>query len=394
MSRRAASVLAWSLLGLYGAVGAADLWLVWREGVNSDAIFGLMVVGFAVVGGLVATHRPDNAVGWLLLVIALAFATQVFGESYVESPSNPGRVAVGWLAGWLWFVWLVLAGIFVPLLFPGGRLLSRRWRLAGWLGAGGLAASIAGAAFKPGNLALNTPVRNPLAADGTAAEVVAVIETLGGVLLAGAFLLTALSLAVRFHRARGVERQQLKWFAFVGLLMLGGLGLAALADQFTDSWAEFLGGMGWLTFLFGLVVGIPAATGISILRHRLYDIDVVINRTLVYGSLSVVLAATYLGVVLVLRLVLSPVTGESDLAVAGSTLAVAALVRPLRSRIQGAVDRRFYRARYDASRTLEAFTGRLREQIDLETLGTDLRTVVQDTVKPVHVSLWLREVGR
>ena len=394
MRRRTASILAWSLLAVYVALVTGTTWLVWRGAASNDAIFGLLVVGFAAVGGLVATHRPANAVGWLLLGIALTFAAQIFGEAYVVSPSNPGRATVGWITGWLWFVWLVLAGIFVPLLFPDGRLLSRRWRTAAWLGAAGLVMSIVGAAFKPGNLALNTDIPNPLAAQGTTAEVVGLVETLGGVLLTAAFLLTAASLAARFRRARGVERQQLKWFAFVGLLMLGGLGLAAIADQFADAWADVLGGVGWSTFLFGLVVGIPAATGISILRHHLYDIDVVINRTLVYGSLTASLAATYLSLVLLLRLVLDPITGHSDLAVAGSTLAVAALVRPLRSQIQATVDRRFYRARYDAGRTLDAFTGRLRDQIDLETLGTDLRDVVLETVQPAHVTLWLREAGR
>jgi hypothetical protein len=394
MSRRAASVLAWSLLAVYVALVTGTLWLVWRGVSTNDAIFGLLVVGFAAVGGLVATHRPANAVGWLLLGIALTFAAQIFGEAYVASPSNPGRAAVGWFTGWLWFVWLVLAGIFVPLLFPDGRLLSRRWRAAAWLGAAGLVMSIVGAAFKPGNLALNTGIPNPWAAHGTTAEVVGAVETLGGVLLTAAFLLTAVSLAARFRRARGVERQQLKWFAFVGLLMLSGLGLAAVAEQFTGTWAELLGAVGWSTFLFGLVVGIPAATGISILRHHLYDIDVVINRTLVYGSLTAILAATYLGSVLVLRLVLDPITGHSDLAVAGSTLAVAALVRPLRSRIQVTVDRRFYRNRYDAARTVAAFSGRLRQELDLETVGTDLSRVVNETVHPVHVSLWLRGARR
>jgi hypothetical protein len=191
-----------------------------------------------------------------------------------------------------------------------------------------------------------------------------------------------------------VERQQLKWFALVGLIMLSGLTVSAVAEPLPDRLAEVFGSIGWSTFLFGFIAGIPAAIGIAILSHRLYDIGVVINRTLVYGALTLTLAVFYLASVLVLRLVLSPLTGDSDLAVAASTLAVAALFRPLRSRIQAAVDRRFYRARYDAGRTLESFSGRLRDEIDLETLGSDLRQVVRDTVHPAHVSLWLRGDGR
>jgi hypothetical protein len=157
-------------------------------------------------------------------------------------------------------------------------------------------------------------------------------------------------------------------------------------------WTSFLGDVGWFVGLLGIVVGFPTAIGIAILRHRLYDIDVVINRTLVYGSLTVLLAATYFALVLGLRFLLQPITGRSDLAVAGSTLAVAALFRPLRTRIQHVVDRRFFRSRYDVEQTLDGFAGHLRHQLDLEALGDDLRDVVASTMQPAHVSLWLRRV--
>ena len=202
------------------------------------------------------------------------------------------------------------------------------------------------------------------------------------------FLVTLTSVAIRFRRSRGVERQQLKgfvWWAGLMTVMLVGSGVAGAVAPQTGT-ADYVAG-----FVFAVVLcGLPASVGVAILRYRLYDIDLVIKRTLVYGSLTAMLVATYLLVVLLLRLVLTPAIGESELAVAGSTLAVAALFRPLRSRIQAIVDRRFYRSRYDSTLTLEGFSGRLRDELDLESLGTDLRGVVQTTMQSTHVSLWFR----
>jgi hypothetical protein len=395
MSRRAATWLAWTLFGVYSALLIVTLWLVWRGASREpDYWSGLLLIGYATVGALVAARRPGNAVGWLLLAVALAMALGTFCEVYGLTPTYPGRLAAAWFAGWAWYLWLCLAGVFLALVFPTGRLLSRRWRPAAWLGAVGLAGCIVGAAFKPGELAVSGPVDNPLGAPGTAGDMFGIVENVGFACVALSLVLAGLSIVLRFRWARGTERQQLKWFSVAGLVMVAGIVVSTMSLPFERGWGEVLGSVGWSMFLLAFIVGIPVATGIAILQHRLYDIDVVINRTLVYGSLTAILAATYLASVLVLRLVLGPVIGESDLAVAGSTLAVAALVRPLRSRIQTTVDRRFYRARYDASRTLEAFTRRLRDQIDLEALGTDLRTVVRDTVQPAHVSLWLRGVSR
>ena len=390
MSRRTAGWLAWSLWAAFVVTQTIVVWQVWAGPAAADEAFGLVVIGFATVGALLASRRPDNAVGWLLLATAVAFSLQALGEVYVQRRDNFAFLQVAWVAGWAWYVWVVLTAVFLPLVFPDGRLLSRRWRVVGWLGAAALGASIIGTGFRPGRLDLEADVTNPLGVHGAAGDFVAVVGTVGNVLAGVAAVLSAASLVVRFRRARGVARQQIKWFAFVGLLVVFGLALAIGQVLLPGSWRDPVGAVGWFTFLFACLIGLPAAVGIAVFKHRLYDIDLVIKRTLVYGSLTALLLVTYLVLVLVFRLVLSPVTGDSDLAVAGSTLAVAALFRPLRSRIQAVVNRRFYRERYDAARTLEGFAGRLRDELDLETLGVDLRAVVRETMAPAHVSLWLR----
>jgi hypothetical protein len=240
-------------------------------------------------------------------------------------------------------------------------------------------------------------VRNPLGATGAWADLVTAVGIVGDVLAALGFLLAMLALVLRLRRSSGVERQQLKMFGYVVSLATVGLVMAIateVAGEDSATWVYVVGATGWFAALLCIVVGIPVAVGIAILKHRLYDIDVVIKRTLVYGSLTAMLALSYLGMVLVFRLVLAPMTEGSDLAVAGSTLAVAALFRPMRSRVQAVVDRRFFRARYDAAQTLQGFAGRIRDELDLETLGVDLRQAVRDTMQPAHVSLWLREVPR
>jgi hypothetical protein len=287
---------------------------------------------------------------------------------------------MAWLSVWPFFPSLLLAGPLLFLLFPDGRLPSRRWRPVAWFVVVTVAAITVGAALKPGPLgeAPFTHVDNPVGIPGTRGFFEGMQAF--GFLVVLAVPLCVAALVRRLRRARGEERQQLKWFAYTAVAF----AVAVVAGALVPHEAA-----GQLLILFGVSL-IPVGAGIAILRHRLYDIDVVINRTLVYAGLTATLAATYLGSVLLLQLALNPITSGSSLAVAVSTLGVAALFRPARARIQSVVDRRFYRRKYDAGQTLEDFSARLREQVDLEALGGELRSVVADTMQPAHVSLWLR----
>jgi hypothetical protein len=399
MSARGARLLAWALFATFLALALATIALI-AAGRGGDDFLVLLALGYPLVGAIVASRQPANAVGWLLLAIGILLALGSLVDTNVRSASAPALALSAWLSEWAWFGWLICAGCFLPLVFPTGRLVSRRWRAVLWLGVVASAASIAGAAFDPGPLDIDSPrpIDNPAGIEG-ASGLFSAIGRAGDVLAAAAFLLAGASLVVRFRRSRGTERQQLKWFAYVGVIAVGGLAVAMFAVLFGTQpgesggggWVDTLGAVGWFTALITIGVGIPLATGMAILRHRLYDVDVVIRRTLVYGALTMTLAACYVGTVLLLQLALSPLTEDSGLAVAGSTLAVAALFRPAGARIRAAVDRRFYRRKYDAQRTLEGFSARLRDQVDLGALSSDLSGVVRETLQPAHVTLWLRE---
>jgi hypothetical protein len=377
---------AWSLLTLYAALTAGAVALVVFQGASTDALGALGFAGFAGVGAVVALRQPGNAVGWLLLAIAIAFAGIEAGEAYVEGTANPARIAVAWSVSWATNVWFSLAIIILPLLFPDGRLPSPRWRPVLWLGIADLVLGAGSVALTPGplELQLTKGINNPVGVAGGVPEAVGHVDIIIG---AVAVVLAAVSVVVRFRRSHGVERQQLKWFALVGVLAASCLSVAVFFGSVLPSGDyDAVAVVGWLSGLALLGIGLPAATGIAIFRHRLYDVDVVIRRTLVYAALTVTLGATYLGLVLLIGLAV----GRSGFAVAVSTLAVAALFRPALGRIQAVVDQRFYRRRYDAALTLEAFGTRLRDELDLETLAADLRIVVGETVQPAHVSLWLR----
>jgi hypothetical protein len=281
--------------------------------------------------------------------------------------------------------------VFLPQRFPSGRLLSPRWRLAWWFTLVTTVLGLLTMALGPGHLAVNAPIDNPLAVHGAAARVWEVSLGLLPYAVGATLLVSLASLLVRFRRSEGMERQQLKWFTYAALLPFAGLALSVLGEWLLpEGTGDFVNSVGWIVFVAASALGIPIATGFAILRYRLYDIDVVINRTLVYGTLTAALLATYIGSVLVLRLLLSPLTGDNDLLVAGSTLIVAALFRPARARIQAAVDRRFYRRKYDATQTLNAFSNRLSHEVDLGAVGAELCSVVAHNVQPSHVSLWLR----
>jgi MFS family permease len=292
---------------------------------------------------------------------------------------EPGRAAdlCLWLANWAWVPAVVLVLVFVPLLFPSGRPPSPRWRLVAWAAAVGGVLLATGTAFRAGPLKNYDWVDNPLGAGWMPGWP----STVGLALWLLASLAAIVSVAVRYRRSHGVEREQLKWFAAAAALLVVSFVLAATLTPVLGSDGDWQG-----SFIAVALLGVAVAVAIAILRHRLYDIDVVINRALVYGGLTATLGATYLGLVLLIGLAV----GQSGFAVAVSTLVVAALFGPARARIQGAVDRRFYRRKYDAQRTLEAFAARLRDEVALEALDAELRGVVSSTMQPAHVSLWLR----
>lgn len=351
-------------------------------GVGLAAFEAIVYSTFAVLGLTVTARQPRNPVGWLLQLIALSLALNTVGNHvYYQTLLGHGQftsfvVAVTWLLTWLWILAIVPAFVLLPLLFPTGRLLSPAWRPLLWAALVAAVVLWVGTAFVPGPLDGYPAVVSPVGIDS---PVVAAVG-LGAFLLLVAVALAALASAgLRFRRSTGTERQQLKWVA----LSLALLPFAFSGLGFNDS------NVGYGILLGGLLV-VAIAVAVAMLRYRLYDIDVVINRTLVYGTLTAILAAAYFGLVLVLQVALSPLTERSDLAVAGSTLAVAGLFRPARARIQAFVNRRFYRNRYDAGRTLAAYTLRLREQLDLRAISDDLADVVQETVQPKHFSLWLR----
>lgn len=399
MSRRTSVRLAVSMLALVALSLTVTLLVAVVNGRPSDAASTLLPLAWVVVGGLVALREPGNSVGWLLLVAALASGLQGVAEASFRGGSHSDlAVAAAWYDGWAWYVWFFCAGLFLPLLFPDGRLPSPRWRVLLLMELVALALCIIGQAFAPARRGLDVtasqPIDNPLGTRGIIAHVVDVAATVGSALALVGLLLSALSFVVRLRRSSGRERQQLKVLAFVILAAAAAFLVivagAVLGELFGVGWAGSASEFAWLPALLLVILGVPIAVAVAILRHRLYNVDLVINRAVVYVVLTATLATTYVGLVLALQQLLSPRTGTSDLAVAGSTLAVAALFRPARRGIQGLVDRRFFRRRYDAAHTLDAFTGRLRHEIDLESVGDDLCATVRDTVAPTTLSLWLR----
>jgi len=350
----------------------------------------VLLLTFPTVGALIASRRPENPIGWIFCAVSFSISLAIFAEGYAayalhaSSATLPGVPYAAWLSSWTGGPVALLAAAFLFLLFPDGRLPSRRWRLVAWTAAIGSLLSALGRAFKPGPLEAHRSIDNPVGIGGALGGVLEVVSTVGTAALIVSALASGISLLVRLRRARGVERQQFKWFVYAAGLMVGGFAASLV---FSSGPANSIA---WFSGILGFMF-LPAAIGIAILRYRLYDIDRIINRTLVYGSLTLLLAAAYFGGVVALQYVFRVLTGqESTLAVVASTLAIAAMFGPLRRRVQGFVDKRFYRGKYDARQTLEAFNARLRDETDLDALSDDLVRVARDTMQPEHASLWLR----
>ena len=346
--------------------------------------FGIGFVVYAAVGGLIADRYPRNAVGWLFCVVGVVFAAGDLVSDYADR-GNPGATPLAVLnnaTGPSSLVILMLA----LMLFPTGRFLSAGWRRAGvFVIAANVALGLV-LALEPGRLTADLGVENPLGVDAAAGLLHALADA-GGLVIAATVLIAIAAVVARFRAARGIERQQLKWLALLAVLAVAVLALLLVVAQFAN--LDTGSGQVAAGVMLGLLSMAPVlAAAVAILRYRLYDVDVVINRALVYGALTALLGATYLGLVLLIGLAV----GKSGFAVAASTLAVAALFRPARARVQAAVDRRFYRRRYDAAQALAGFGARLRDQVELDALSRELRGVVDECLQPAHVSLWLRGV--
>jgi hypothetical protein len=400
MSRRAASWLAWSLWTISVALTALSLVLLALSRSNPDApvfdwwLGNALVVIDATVGAIVASRRPENAVGWLLCLSGVAVSMSSFTSQYAihallaQPGSLPAGEALAWIAAWLLPIMIGLQ-VFYLLLFPTGRLPGRRWRWLAWMTVAFVVVGVLTSAFSVGaHLGSLGPIRNPLGVEGFTIVWETVLYTVSPLLFAAA----ALSLFMRLRRAVGVERQQLKWFAYAAAgfaISIVFISITIAID--TPRWFE------WAAQAIFIAVSpaVAISIGIAILRYRLYDIDVIINRTLVYGTLTATLAAIYFSSVVLLQTAFRALTGEgSQLIVVASTLAIATLFNPLRHRIQDGIDRRFYRSKYDAAKTLETFSARLRDETDLDTLNDDLIYVIRETMQPEHVSLWLRETEK
>jgi hypothetical protein len=418
-ARRAASWLAWGLAGLSLAIFLASgafyvlapsarspgNWLT--VGTVSDMLGFVSFLAFPLVGALIASKRPHNPIGWMCLVVGLFWMLMTLSEVYsAHGLATPGSVPFpvtihALLYSWLWVPTVGLLGIYLILLFPNGRLPSRRWRPLAWLSGAVIVVESVATFLTPGPLEGLRGVQNPFGLEGQ--PWLASVGWLVLPLIPLCMLGSAVSLVLRFRRSEGEVREQIKWLAFAASIT--GVVYLAIMSAGVINWLisapetpSDLGTQTWWGALLEDVMllsfsGIPVAMGFAVLKYRLYDIDILINRAVVYGSLTAMLALVYLSGVATTQAIFRTLTRQEhqpQLAIVVSTLVIAALFNPFRRRIQGFIDRRFYRRKYDATKTLEAFSAKLRDETDLDALSDDLVGVVRETMQPAHVSLWLR----
>ena len=388
MSRRAAAWVAVPLGSLNVSFSLLSLLLAGLAGWSLSRYLeeytlpaAFLAVSYSGVGALIASYRPRNPLGWIFLAVGFSQGFEPFAETYAKYVlvSNPGSSLpdgplMSWLSAFTWVPGLSLAITFVPLLFPDGGLPSRRWRAVAWLSKAPLAIFVMLQIYL-------WPYRGRIPPPKLGGLIGTLSDLLGPLMLVCACACVS-SLMFRYRRAAGRERQQIKWFAY------------AAAGFLTTLVVSIYLPFGPITYVPVVLAAplVPVAVGIAILRYRLYDIDVIINRTLVYGALTATLALIYFGGVTATQELFGALTGQEQqpqLTVVVSTLVIAALFIPLRRRIQSFIDRRFYRRKYDAAKTLEAFSAKLRDETDLDALSEDLVGVVRMTMQPTHVSLWL-----
>src|SRR5829696_1054700 len=393
MSGRTASWLAWSACALSLALTGLTVLLIVLLLRSDTPIYyywletSMVAVGYSTVGAIVASRLPESPIGWLFCAIGLSFAVVHFSAEYAiyallaPSRSDPGGEVFAWLTSWVGIFGLGLV-VFLDLLFPNGRLPSARWRWFAWFTAIALLPAVILSALSPG-LIISSTLDNPLGVEGLP-DVLRTIEAFMYALI----VVGASSMLARLRHAGTIERQQIKWFAYATVVVISGVILKNVVyPPLGVMWVWWVG----LILTAVGVVSSPIAMALAILRYRLYDIDIIINRTLIYGSLTATLVALYFAVVVLLQSLFVVLIGEkSTLAVVASTLVIAALCNPFRRRIQSVVDRRFYRRKYDARKTLESFSTRLRNETDLDAVSGNLVGVVRETMQPAHVSLWLR----
>ncbi len=403
--------LAWGVFGLTTAAFVGNIVRLiqippettsWGyPGAWAEIFFSLAVFTFPLIGALISSQHPRNAIGWILLIIGVVWGLNGLSASYVayalqHETWTPGPDLVIAVTAWLWVPGVGLPATFLVMLFPNGHLPSPRWTPFAWFSGAVLVLVSVVSTITPGSLdeAGHPELQNPVGIE--ALRPLIPLLDLAPVLLLICIIGAVAALVQRFRRSVAQERLQLKWLAaaasavaFAALVAVGASAGTGLAGIDSPAWLKLVQQVELLSFAL-----IPVAMGIAILRHRLYDIDLIINRTLVYLGLTGTLGLAYLATVTVLQAAFRPFAGESNFAIAVSTLVVAGVFRPAHVRIQAFIDRRFYRSKYDAAQTVERFSARLRDEVDLEALTAEMIAVVNETMQPSKVSLWLKEARR